>query len=280
VSRRLIVNADDYGRTAGVSLGIRQAHLDGIVSTATVMVNLPDAAPAIAQARRETPELGLGVHLTLTFGRPVSPPASVPSLVTREGRFHSLDALLSDPAYLDRADVEREWQAQIDRLLETRCPLDHLDSHHHIALLRPDLWDLYLDLAARHDVGVRPGWPSDSQANSMTTMLPGPMREFACQRSGERLRASGVPHPDHFFAAFYAETAALDDLQSLLAGLPQGVSEIMTHPGHADAALRSSSGYAVERQEELATLTDPSLADALHRERILLTTYRQAWIAS
>lgn len=280
MSRLLIVNADDYGRTPGVSLGIRQAHLDGIVSTATVMMNLPEAVASMEQARRDTPDLGLGVHLTLTFGHPVSRPSALPSLVDPEARFRWLDGLLSDPAGVDRAEIELEWRAQIERFLATGSPLDHLDSHHHIALLRPDVWDLYLELAAEYGVGVRPPWPSDPRASSMTTMLPEWVREFASGKAGERLKAAGVRYPDHFYAGFYAEAATLESLQSLLAALPPGVSEIMTHPGHADGPLRATSGYATERETELAVLTDPSLADTLSREGITLTTFRQAWTAS
>ena len=72
--KRLIINADDYGRSPDISRGIRQAHLHGVVTSTTCMMNIPTTAADIAVAVRETPQLGLGVHLVLTMGRPVSAP--------------------------------------------------------------------------------------------------------------------------------------------------------------------------------------------------------------
>ncbi len=87
---RLIVNADDYGRSRNISRGIREAHLKGIVTSTTCMMNFPTTATDIRQAREETPDLGLGVHLVLTSGSPVLPAAQVPGLVGAEGEFYKL----------------------------------------------------------------------------------------------------------------------------------------------------------------------------------------------
>src|SRR2546422_901914 len=86
VARRLIVNADDLGRSAGVDRGIVRAHREGIVTSATLMANTTDAANAGAVARAN-PSLDVGVHLVLTFARPLSEPTRVRSLVTPTGEF-------------------------------------------------------------------------------------------------------------------------------------------------------------------------------------------------
>ena len=85
--KRLIVNSDDYGRTPEISRGIREAHLQGVVTSTTCMMNIPTTAEDIAVALRETPALGLGVHLVLTMGKPISTPDTVASITNENGYF-------------------------------------------------------------------------------------------------------------------------------------------------------------------------------------------------
>ena len=85
--KRLIINSDDYGRTPEISRGIREAHLRGVVTSTTCMMNIPTTAEDIAVALKETPSLGMGVHLVLTMGRPISAPEAVPSITDENGQF-------------------------------------------------------------------------------------------------------------------------------------------------------------------------------------------------
>ena len=117
MTRFLVVNADDFGRSRGVSAGIVEAHLHGLVSTTTALMNLPGAGLDVAQAVREVPSLGLGVHLDLTLGRPVSPPAAVPTLISEDGGFWPPDALAARCANVDPEQVRREWRAQVEAFL-------------------------------------------------------------------------------------------------------------------------------------------------------------------
>lgn len=277
MSRVLIVNADDYARTPGVSAGIVRAHLEGVVTTTTVMVNVPEAVEAIRTAMASAPRLGLGVHLNLTFGCPVAPPEAVPSLVDDQGRFHPIKGVADNPGSLEFQDVEREWKAQIDRFLTTGAALDHLDSHHHAALLRPDLLDLYLTLARSNHCGVRLSWPSEPDAGPLTGLFSPALRHFAEHDAPRRLASAAVPHPDFFFGSFFGPTATLDHLTQLVASLPEGVSEIMCHPGIADEPLLTTSGYSRPREVELNALTDPALLAGVEERGIRLATYRTAW---
>src|SRR3954454_23441888 len=94
VSTCLIVNADDYALSPGVSRGILEAHARGVVTSTTALVNTPGAAAALAAARAAAPALGLGLHVNLSFGRPVLSPGAVPSLVGGDGAFFSGARLL------------------------------------------------------------------------------------------------------------------------------------------------------------------------------------------
>jgi len=272
VRRLLIVNADDYGQTPGVSAGIRQAHLQGIVTATTVLANRPGALDEVRRAQDEAPNLGLGVHLNLTSGRPCSPPERVPSLVDAEGLFLRPEVHLSEPRRVDRREAEIEWQAQIETFLQSGALLDHLDSHHHIAASRPDLWDLCLDLAREFGCGVR--LPVLQEPDP-----PEALPFFNVDDAMRRLSASGVPHPDAFVDRFYGDQATLENLRSILLSLGPGVTELMTHPGHADHALLAVSIYAREREPELSHLTSSAGRQILEREGIGLATFRQALAA-
>ena len=169
---RLIVNADDYGHGAGVSAGIRAAHLNGIVSSTTAMMNQPDAGAELLRARAECPHLGLGVHLVLTMGAPLLPAAQVRSLLGYAGNFPKLAALQQHCAQIAPAELHAEWRAQIEAFLASGCAADHLDSHHHASYQHPLLLETMLQLAQeyhlpiRHplDAGVPPQMPAAAQA--------------------------------------------------------------------------------------------------------------------
>jgi hypothetical protein len=246
VSRRLVVNADDFGRTPGVNAGVLEAHRRGIVTSATVMILEPAARDGIRQALSEAPALDLGLHVVLTGGgAPASDPDLVPTLAPG-GRFvRNADAL---PARIDRDEARREIEAQIEAFGRTAgSPPTHLDSHHHSAL-HPDLEAAFAAAALERSLPVR---ASDAAAR-------------------ERLRAAGLRTPDAFLDGFFGETATLERLGAILEGLPEGTSELMCHPGHADEELLRGSTYAREREREVEVLTDPSLPEMLRRLGVAL----------
>src|SRR5207244_4761861 len=151
--KSLIVNADDFGRTPGVNAGVLEAHLSGIVTSATVMVLEPAAEAGVSEASRRAPALSLGLHFVLTGGGPpASPPERVPSLLVG-GRFpRNAQAL---PSELDPDDVSRELDAQIALFTKMagRFP-SHLDSHHHSAL-HPSVQPVFAEAARRRGLPVR-----------------------------------------------------------------------------------------------------------------------------
>ena len=280
MTTKLIVNADDYGRTPEVSSGIRQAHLQGLVSTTTVMVNLPDVLDQIRRAQDECPRLGLGVHLNLTIGPPCAPAEEVPSLLDSQGRFRDRAAIVHSMAGIDPTQVEIEFQAQIQKFLTTGATLDHLDSHYHIVVFGPALWELYLKLAEEYGCGVRPSFPSDIPQQALIDVYPPSVLSFAYQEAMELLRSSQVPHPDHFMASFFGPGVDQDHLLALLGDLPSGVCELMCHPGYTDPVLLAESSYAKEREVELSILTHPTIKQVVQQAEIRLSTYRDAWISS
>jgi hypothetical protein len=247
--KRLIVNADDFGRTPGVNAGVIEAHLEGLVTSATAMVLEPAAEEGIREALARAPGLDLGLHVVLTGGgAPASPPARVPTLAP-SGNFRRDAAAL--PERLPAAEIEGEIDAQIARFERIAGrPPSHLDSHHHAAL-HPDVLPVFAEAAARRRLPAR----------------------AASDAARTALQALRVRTPDRFFDGFYGGGATRDGLLEILRALPDGTSELMCHPARPDAALRAGSTYAEERARELAILTDRGVLAEIRRLEIDLTGF-------
>jgi hypothetical protein len=234
LSRLLIVNADDLGRSEGVNRGIFEAHERGLVTSATLMVGFPAAGRAAVELSRH-PGLGVGLHVTLSGGVPTLPAREVPSLVDAHGLLPRKPEAMGevDPAEL-LAEVRN--QLALFRRLTGRMPT-HLDSHHHSHRV-PVVLDALLAVASEHDLPIR----------------------RASEEVAVRAAAAGVRTTDRFVAGFFGETATLEGLFGILHGLEPGVTELMCHPGYVDEELRRGSGYADDREREIAALTDPRAA--------------------
>lgn len=247
-ARRLIVNADDLGRTAGINRGIFEAHEKGIVTSATLMVGFPAAALAGRDLAR-LPELGVGLHVTLTGGgTPLSAAADVPSLVNDRGRLARKPEDLGD---LTPREVEAEVRLQYQRFVELvgRAPT-HLDSHHH-SHRHPVIEETLIAIA--REVGI-------------------PLRRSSPDMA-ERFATAGVRTTDVFIERFFGDEARLDVLLEIMGALEPGVSELMCHPAHIDPELRESSTYVDARENELRILTDPTVSDFLREHHIQLTHF-------
>ncbi|TFH33224.1 MAG: ChbG/HpnK family deacetylase [Anaerolineales bacterium] len=277
MSYLLIVNADDYARTSEVSAGIREAHLRGIVTTTTVLINLPGALEMLHKAAQATPALAIGLHLNLTLGEPCWKRHGSSALVGDAGQFHPLRHWYEMNAELPISWIEAEWRAQMDRMLSSGIPIDHLDSHHHIAAIRADVWQLHLELAQELNCGVRPPFPNDTSQTRLQKNLPSPVIETARDIALPALKQSTIPHPDAFLASFFDDKATLKHLLRLLKTLPPGISEIMCHPGYSSPDLVETSGYSKQRQIELEALTDDQTLQTIRDKNIELVTYRQVW---
>jgi predicted glycoside hydrolase/deacetylase ChbG (UPF0249 family) len=273
--RTLIINADDYGLTPGVSQGIRYAFSSGVISSTTAMMNLPRAALDIELARRDVPSLPIGVHLCLTLGEPVSPPEEIPSLVDPQGRFYHRSELLERLEIISPEDAGREFRAQIEALFALDTPPDHIDSHHFISYLTPGLMERTLRLAEEYHLPLRPPSGCDGDMANLFPGLPESATDFLSGQAGAMLRRFPVRSVDCLYLTLYDRTATMKNLQWILDNLPEGYSEIMCHPGLVDSALREISDYAEERGYELSLLTESGLPGLLAARGIQLGTYAQ-----
>jgi predicted glycoside hydrolase/deacetylase ChbG (UPF0249 family) len=274
---KLIVNADDFARSPGVNRGILEAHKRGIVSTTTAMMNIEGAAQALREAYTLSPNLGFGVHLNITFGKPISPSTEVASLLGSSGSFRDFRELMTAQDDLNLIEVEREWRIQIERFLETGIALDHLDSHHHSAFFSKALLNLFLDLALEYDCGVRNPYPKDFEYADLQALYPERIIQFIQEQVRALLEAKSVAHPDFFLASFFAKRATKAHLIKLLQELTTGTYELMCHPGFVSPELAEGSNYGRFREQELEVLTDPTFETLLKEQNIELHTFRTAW---
>ncbi|MEO5762200.1 MAG: carbohydrate deacetylase [Vicinamibacteria bacterium] len=248
-TKRLIVNADDLGRTHGINTGIFEAHRLGIVTSASAMVNY-DGIREAASFSRENPELGIGLHFALTGGRPALPPAAVPTLVDSSGHQPAKPEGLGGAS---AEEIARELDAQFGRFMEIfgRKPT-HIDSHHH-SHRRPDVFEAVSALAKREGLPVR---------NAGGAMA-------------KDLAAQSIRSNEFFEEGFFDTGVSVESLISIIESLSEGSTEMMCHPAHEDAELASSSSYAVVRVRELAALCDVRVKTAIERSGVRLITFAQ-----
>jgi predicted glycoside hydrolase/deacetylase ChbG (UPF0249 family) len=233
--KRLIVNADDFGRTPGVNAGTLEAHVRGIVTSATAMVLEKSAARGIREAAERAPRLSLGLHFVVTGGgRPAAAARDVPALAP-DGSFRRTREEL--PRSLPAEEVRAELEAQIEVFqVLARKPPTHLDSHHHAAL-HPAIAPVFAAVARQRSLPAR----------------------AASDEARRALRAAGVKTPDRFIETFFGDGVSFEGLERILAALPDGVSELMCHPALVDDELRDGSSYVVEREWEREVLCDPKI---------------------
>jgi hypothetical protein len=245
---QLIVTADDFNLSAGVSRGILEAHHHGIVTETSVMVNLGDLQEAAAMLAA-APQLGVGLHLNITRGHPVAPPSVAAELIGADGQFCGSPQSLPMP--VRSATIQAEFEAQVDAFVGTfgRLP-QHFDTHHHVHQY-PIVLDALLDLAVSLRVPVR---SIDAAMRSIIT-------------------ARGLGSPAYFLGdAGDAPYWTVTRLLSIIPTLSPGVTELMCHPGYFDDSI-AYSRYGRQRDVERQALCSPEVASRLQEQGIRLVTY-------
>lgn len=261
-----MVNADDFGFTHDVNAGIVEAHQRGILTAATLMANGAAFADAVRLAR-QTPTLDVGCHLVLVSGKSILTGAPLPQ---------SVGALLRAIA-LRRIDVYAELAAQIRHILEAGIQPTHLDTHKHTHIAPP-----VLDAVARAagEFGIR--WVRRPFDFPLTAAAVARRRSFTSgalgllrRRFHSVLDRQGCRMTDHFAGFQVTGVLRTAELVALIRGLPEGTTELMTHPGRCTAELRAArTRLKQSREEELRALTAPETRRVLEECGVELAGYR------
>ncbi|MFH8979881.1 ChbG/HpnK family deacetylase [Streptomyces varsoviensis] len=263
--RLLIFSADDYGLSEDISRGILRAHDTGLVSSVSVLA----VGPAVVRAAaglRDRPGLGVGAHLAAVGeDPPLLSQREIPTLVDRRGAFKTgwrsfMTAAMA--GRVDMADVRREYDAQLERLVrDLRLRPGHIDTHQHLHLY-PPIARVVTELATRWGI---------TAVRVPTSAVPGPrgmvIRRWSRSLS-TRLRAAGLAFPAGYGGLDEAGSLTLSSAERLLERLARGPArtiEVNFHPGEPSAADRLRYAWGYRWEEELAGLTSPALRETLRR---------------
>ena len=286
--KNLIVNADDLGWTDGVNRGIVEAFHHGIVTSTSLLANGAAFAGGV-EAARSAPGLGVGVHLNLSDGPPVADRETVTSLLNNDGEFvGGPENLLLRRARrgLSLAEVENEWDAQIQKVRDAGISPTHLDGHKHVHML-PGLFEIALKLAKRHDIGairvsleassLRAALSSGSKQNAGVVMKQGVQArglKLLARDAREQAGREGISTADYFCGIAQTGELTREGMEQFVKSLPDGTTELMCHPGYADAALQKTPTRLQDsRQTELRILTDTGIRNLVASMGIRLIDY-------
>ena len=286
--RRLIINADDFGLTERINDAIVECHRTGIVTSTTLMANGPAFDHATEQARTEQ-KLGVGIHLNLSEGTPISDPSQLCPLINERGMFHlspiqMLRKLVVKGIRLGK--VEMELRAQIEKVLNAGITVTHLDGHKHFHFI-PQFFQIALRLAREYKIpAIRcarektthvfglAGRNWHSSPTILKQYFTGKALSILARCMKERLESVGLKAPDYIIGI--ASTGFLDSqhLRNLIARLPDGTSELVCHPGYVDKQLMESpTRLHQQREVEVTALVSPEAKEWLDRRGVQLINY-------
>lgn len=288
--RRLIVNADDFGFTAGVNRAIVEAHTRGIVTSSTLMANGRAFEDAVRLAAT-VPNLSVGCHVVLIDGVPILDPGLLPSLTSRlSGGPHFRDGLKSFAARalagrLNPGEIEDEVSAQIRKLQSAGVSVSHVDTHKHTHLFPAVLRPLLRGARACGVHAVRnPFGPSKPLKSAALLARPSLWTRYAevrilrtlAAKFRDAVKQEGFVTPDGTLGVVV--TGALDEklFRGIAAIIPEGTWEFVCHPGYNDDDLKSAkTRLRQSRETELRVLTMPDARQLLWDHGITLISYRE-----
>ena len=287
--RRLIVNADDFGLTAGVNRAIAEAHRHGVVTSSTLMANGQAFQDAVYLAEK-MPLLSVGCHVVLIDGEPVLQAEQLRSITAYPEGTHFRGGLKSFAVRalagrLNPVEVEAEVIAQIRKLQSSGINVSHLDTHKHTHLFPSVLRPI---LQAAKACGVRalrnPFGPRRPLRSSELWKRPGLWTRYAevqafralANRFRDAASRADLITPDGTFGIVV--TGALNEqlFRAIAAVIPEGTWEFVCHPGYNDDDLKAAhTRLGQSREAELHLLTGPKVRELLSDEGITLISYRE-----
>jgi predicted glycoside hydrolase/deacetylase ChbG (UPF0249 family) len=281
MEKRLVINADDFGLCEGVNRAVAQAHKDGVLTSTTIMANMGGAEQA-AEIAKELGELGVGVHLNLTQGRPLTQDPALKRLLDSEGQFAcSVTKLaffvLAGPG--NRAAIRAELAAQIQWVIDKGLAPTHLDSHKHFHTL-PHFFSIVCQLARRFGIlAIRfefePGqvsaipWPLPSQGGRNRARLIRTMARVNRLQNGDFFKTDalvGIAHAGKIDVNFFKAVSLYN---------PAATAEVVTHPGYVDGLEAQKTSLVHQRKIELAALCDERTRQYFADAAIKLLHYGQ-----
>jgi len=278
--RKLIVNADDFGLHTEINKGIIKGFKEGFITSTSLMCSAPAFEEAVDLAKAN-PDLGVGLHLTLVGGvAPILPKNEVRSLVDNQGLFVSDYVAFAKRFYtgvIDKLELEKELRAQLERALSSGISITHLDSHQHIHIL-PGVSSIVQRLGKEYGVLKiripKEGYTfSGGFSTGIGRFIGRTGLTFCAQLASVGCKSYGYAFPDHFFGMLAGGNLNRVLIANILKHLPEGTSEIMTHPGLSNYVLSRSFAWGYHWEQELAAYLDLENLNLLTKKEIKLINF-------
>jgi hopanoid biosynthesis associated protein HpnK len=235
--RRLIVNADDFGRSPSINAAVIRAHREGILTSASLMVNEIAFDEAVKLAK-ENPKLGVGLHLTLLVGHAALPPEKIPGLINARGEFGNTPFTVGMKYFLNRSlreQLRAEIHAQFEKFHATGLPLDHVNGHLHFHL-HPTVFKILMEnsdefqirhLRLTRDCLARSHM---TRGKFFTRLAHATIFEILSRRVRKTLDTKKIRHAQITFGLLQDSRVDEEYILKLLSELPPGDSELFSHP--------------------------------------------------
>lgn len=280
MKKQLIINADDFGIHSAVNEAVRKAATEGILTSTSLMAG-GDAFDEAVEMARSMPSLGIGIHLTLVGGiKPVLPPSEVPSLTWDNGVFcHDYGKLIVRDleGKISLSEVYAEWDAQIQKIMNTGLPVTHMDGHQHMHMW-PHFYPIARDLAKKYHIscmrvpdedvlfGMKDGhiirWAAKNGLSLLSRMHRPDLKK-------NHIRAN-----DHFFGMLYGGHLSPERFAKFILQTKPGITEIMCHPSADTRAMEDTFHWGYHGEDELAGLLADINRELIAKKQISLISYR------
>lgn len=267
--KELIVCADDFGLTEGISEGIVNAYSEGIVTRTSIIANSKAFDHAVLLSKKNQ-GLKVGIHLTLVEEEPINEHNKIKSLMGQNGKLLiNYKAFLVRYALLkiDINEVYAEWESQIQKVLKSGININHIDSHQHLHML-PGIFKKTLELALKYKIKkVRMFYHDIADIGS----LKEGSLAFLSSMNKRSLLNSGVSSSDYIWGLRQGGNMKENDILNFIANMKCGTTEMMCHPGYADESFHSKyRHWNYNPDQELKSLTSKRVREKLKVNNIRL----------
>ncbi|MBO4400261.1 MAG: ChbG/HpnK family deacetylase [Selenomonadaceae bacterium] len=275
--KQLIINADDFGRHRLINEAVEKAYRQGCLTSTTIMAGGKAFDDAVDIALRN-PELGVGIHFTLANGFPVMPAKKIPSLVTREGYFHpnySIFAKLYMQGKINRAEVQAELDAQLEKVMYSGIRPTHFDSHQHLHHF-PGILGVAIKLAKKARINamrVSSTKVFSGNIDGLGTFIGRLGLSSLAKIAANTARKSGMATPEHFIGNVSGESITKEFMVDLINNLEEGTTEVMLHPGVDNKILQYFCDWDHDFEGELEAVTSPKVVKLIEDKRVYLVNF-------
>lgn len=276
----LIVNADDFGLHQEINKGIIKGYQEGFITSTSLMCSAPAFDDAVALARKN-PGLGIGIHLTLVGSVPsVLPKEKISSLVDDTGLFPENYVVFAKKFYTGQVkmvQLELELRAQIEKALATGLTITHVDSHQHTHVL-PGMIGLVVKLCNEYQIkNIRipqeDYFFSGGFAGGLGRKVGRAGLSFCACLAAMKAKSAGLKYPDSFFGMLAGGNLNERLVGNIINTLPEGVSEIMTHPGLDKQELDKHFTWNYHWEDELNAFLSAKNKTLLEQQQVVLMNF-------